>query len=213
MDMWAMMDHLNSFVDDSDPDTSFTQIEHALQTAERIRADGHPEWMIVTGFIHDAGKALASIHGLPQWAVVGDTFPVGCAFSDAIIFPELFANNPDRLHPVYSTPNGIYETGCGLANVHLSFGHDEYLYHVIKDDSLLPEPALAMIRYHSFYAWHREGAYGHLTNAHDREMLPWVQMFNPYDLYSKGDARPDARKLEPYYRELVRQYFPRPLTW
>jgi inositol oxygenase len=144
---------------------------------------------------------------------VGDTFPVGCAFSDAIIFPELFANNPDRLHPVYSTPNGIYEIGCGLANVHLSFGHDEYLYHVIKDDSLLPEPALAMIRYHSFYAWHREGAYGHLTNAHDREMLPWVQTFNPYDLYSKGDARPDARKLEPYYRELVRQYFPRPLTW
>src|SRR5437588_2119120 len=63
MGMWEMMDHLNSFVDDSDPDTSWTQMEHAMQTAERIRADGHPEWMVVTGFIHDAGKALSSIHG------------------------------------------------------------------------------------------------------------------------------------------------------
>lgn len=213
MSMWDMMDHLNSFVDDSDPDTAFTQMEHALQTAERIRADGHPEWMIVTGFIHDAGKALASVHDVPQWAVVGDTFPVGCAFSDAIIFPELFERNPDRTHPVYSTPNGIYQPGCGLDQIHLSFGHDEYLYHVIKDDSLLPEPALAMIRFHSFYAWHREGAYTHLTNAHDDEMLPWVKTFNPYDLYSKGDARPNVQELQPYYWELVERYFPRPLHW
>jgi inositol oxygenase len=213
MGMWAMMEHLNSFVDDSDPDTSFTQMEHALQTAERIRADGHPEWMVATGFIHDAGKALASIHGVPQWAVVGDTFPVGCAFSEAIVYPELFAGNPDSRHPVYSTPNGIYTEECGLDQVHLSFGHDEYLYHVLANDSLLPEPALAMIRYHSFYAWHREGAYGHLTNAHDAEMLPHVQEFNPYDLYSKGDARPDAVALEPYYRELVERYFPQPLLW
>lgn len=213
MDMWAMMDHLNSFVDDSDPDTSFTQMEHAMQTAERIRADGHPEWMVATGFIHDAGKALAAVHGLPQWAVVGDTFPVGCAFSDAIIFPELFENNPDRQNPRYQTPTGIYEEGCGLDNIHLSFGHDEYLYHVIRDDSLLPEPALAMIRYHSFYPWHREGAYTQLTNQHDREMLPWVQTFNPYDLYSKGDARPDVEGLTPYYQDLVRRYFPHPLSW
>ncbi len=26
----------------------------------------------------------------PQWAVVGDTNPVGCAFSDKIVFPEFF---------------------------------------------------------------------------------------------------------------------------
>ena len=213
MNMWDMTESLNSLVDDSDPDTSLSQMEHAMQTAERIRKDGHPEWMVVTGFIHDAGKAVATLHGVPQWAVVGDTFPVGCAFSDAIIFPELFENNPDRTDPVNSTPNGIYEEGCGLDHVNLSFGHDEYLYHVIKDDSRLPEQALAMIRFHSFYAWHREGAYTHLTNEHDREMLPWVHTFNPYDLYSKGDERPDVQKLEPYYRELVEKYFPHPLHW
>jgi inositol oxygenase len=211
--MWDMLERLNTLVDDSDPDTSLTQMDHAMQTAERIRRDGHPEWMIVTGFVHDAGKALASLHDLPQWAVVGDTFPVGCAFSDAIIFPELFENNPDRTHPVHSTPTGIYDEGCGLETVHLSFGHDEYLYHVVKDDSRLPEAALAMIRYHSFYAWHREGAYEHLTDERDRELLPAVQAFNPYDLYSKGDARPNAEELEPYYRDLVERYFPQPLHW
>ena len=49
-----------------------------------------------------------------------------------------------------------------------------------------------MIRYHSFYAAHREGAYAHLMNDRDREMFDWVRAFNPYDLYSKG-ARPARR--------------------
>lgn len=213
MGMWEMTEHLNDFVDDSDPDTSFTQMEHAMQTAERIREDGHPRWMIATGFIHDAGKVLSVDYGEPQWAVVGDTFPVGCAWSDAIVFPEYFANNPDRLNPVYQTPNGIYEEGAGLENVHLSFGHDEFLYHVVKDDSRLPLAALYMIRYHSFYPWHKEGAYGHLTNEQDRRMLPAVQAFNPYDLYSKADERPDVEALTPYYRELVAEFFPAPLRW
>ena len=32
--------------------------------------------MIATGLIHDLGKVLCK-YGEPQWAVVGDTFPVG----------------------------------------------------------------------------------------------------------------------------------------
>ena len=58
----------------------------------------------------------------------------------------------------------------------------------------LPEPAQYMIRYHSFYAWHREGAYDYLLDDPDREMLPWVQEFNPYDLYSKNPDRPIIRR-------------------
>lgn len=38
----------------------------------------------------------------------------------------------------------------------------QYLYRVCKEQSSLPEEGLAMIRYHSFYPWHREGAYTHL---------------------------------------------------
>ena len=36
--VWEALEFLNSLVDDSDPDVDFTQIEHALQTAESIRA-------------------------------------------------------------------------------------------------------------------------------------------------------------------------------
>jgi inositol oxygenase len=105
----------------------------------------------------------------------------------------------------------VYSEGCGLRNVHLSWGHDEYLYHVVKEH--LPEPALYMIRYHSFYAWHREGEYGHLLDEHDRRMLPWVQKFNPYDLYSKSPVRPEWDKLGSYYVALIDKYLPGKLHW
>jgi inositol oxygenase len=210
MGIWEALEYLNTLVDDSDPDTALTQIEHLVQTAEAIRRDGHPRWFILTGLIHDLGKILC-LFGEPQWAVVGDTFPVGCAFSDRVVFPEFFADNPDARVPEYSTPCGIYEEGCGLDRVHLSWGHDEYLYQVVKE--YLPEEGLAMIRYHSFYAAHKEGAYGHLMNEHDREMLQWVRRFNPYDLYSKTDERPDVEGLTPFYQELIAEYFPPVLAW
>src|SRR5579862_6196832 len=119
MGIWEAMEYLNTLVDDSDPDTDLSQIEHLMQTSEAIRADGHPRWFILTGLIHDLGKILC-LWGEPQWAVVGDTFPVGCAYSDKIVFHEFFADNPDSRVPEYQTPCGIYEEGTGLDNVHLS---------------------------------------------------------------------------------------------
>jgi hypothetical protein len=44
--------------------------------------------------------------------------------------------------------------------------------------SQVPREALAMIRYHSFYPWHREGAYRHLMNADDEADLYAVKAFN-----------------------------------
>src|SRR4029077_6125660 len=35
--IWERADYLNTLVDDSDPDTDLTQIEHLLQTSEAIR--------------------------------------------------------------------------------------------------------------------------------------------------------------------------------
>ena len=86
MGVWEAMEFLNTLVDDSDPDTELSQIEHLLQTSEAIRSDGQPRWFILTGLIHDLGKVLC-LFGEPQWAVVGDTFPVGCAFSERVVFP------------------------------------------------------------------------------------------------------------------------------
>lgn len=55
-----------------------------MQTAEQIRSDGNPRWFILTGLLHDLGKVLC-LWSEPQWAVVGDSFPVGCRFSDRIV--------------------------------------------------------------------------------------------------------------------------------
>ena len=210
MSVWEAMEYLNTLVDDSDPDTDLTQIEHLLQTAEAIRADGHPRWFVLTGLIHDLGKILC-LWGEPQWAVVGDTFPVGCRYSDKIVFPEFFADNPDSQNPTYQTENGVYEPGAGLNKVNLSWGHDEYLYHVTKD--YLPDEALYMIRYHSFYPAHTEGAYAHLMNDDDRRLFAAVRAFNPYDLYSKTPVRPNVTALRPYYEDLIAEYFPEKLKW
>ena len=210
MGVWEAMEYLDTLVDDSDPDTELSQLEHLLQTAEAIRRDGHPEWFVVTGLVHDLGKILC-LFGEPQWAVVGDTFPVGCAHSDRVVLAELFADNPDARSPAYRTECGIYEAGCGLDRLLMSWGHDEYLYHVVKD--YLPAPALAMIRYHSFYAAHRDGAYAHLLDDRDRAMLAWVRRFSPYDLYSKGNTRPDVAALRPSYEALIADFFPPTLHW
>ena len=205
MRVWQAMEFLNTLVDDSDPDTDLDQLQHLLQTGEAIRADGHPDWFVLTGFIHDMGKVLC-LFGEPQWAVVGDTFPVGCKFSDKIVYPEFFDANPDSRDERYSTKYGIYEPNCGLKNVHMSWGHDEYLYQIVKN--YLPEAALYMIRYHSFYSQHREHAYEHLMDDHDREMFKWVDKFNPYDLYSKSPKPPVVAELKPYYEELIAKYLP-----
>jgi inositol oxygenase len=205
MSTWDAMEYLNTLVDDSDPDTDLSQLQHLLQTAEAIRSDGHPDWFILTGLLHDLGKVLC-LFGEPQWAVVGDTFPVGCAYSDRVVYPEYFRENPDFAHPLYQTRLGVYEPGCGLSNVHLSWGHDEYIYGVVKD--YLPEAGLYMLRYHSFYACHREGAYDYLMNDHDRRMFEWVKKFNPYDLYSKSPVPPDPAALRPFYEDLIASYLP-----
>src|SRR5438445_941627 len=210
MGVWDALEFLNTLVDDSDPDTDLSQLDHLLQTAEQIRRDGHPRWFVLTGLVHDLGKILC-LYGEPQWAVVGDTFPVGCAFSPKVVFNEFFAANPDSRAPEYQTNLGIYEEGCGLDHVDMSWGHDEYIYHVAKD--YLPESAGYMLRYHSFYPAHLEGEYQYLMSDHDKEMFKWVREFSQYDLYSKSSERPDAEKLRPYYEDLIAEFFPPQLAW
>lgn len=205
MSLWEAVEYLNTLIDDSDPDIDLDQTQHLLQTSEAMRADGQPDWFVLTGFLHDLGKVLC-LYGEPQWAVVGDTFPVGCRFSDKIVYPEFFTENPDYRDEPYNTKYGVYEPNCGLNNVHMSWGHDEYLYHIMKN--YLPEPALYIIRYHSFYAQHRENAYTHLMDDHDHEMFQWVKKFNPYDLYSKSPVPPNVDELRPLYEDLAAMFLP-----
>lgn len=112
---------MNDLVDESDPDTDLPNIVHAFQTAELIRKE-HPDldWFHLTGLIHDLGKVrdrptkfhvflddsllaqVMAFYGEPQWAVVGDTFPVGCAWADSIVYRDTsFEDNPDGKDPRY----------------------------------------------------------------------------------------------------------------
>lgn len=210
MSIWEAIEQLNLLVDESDPDIDLPQCYHLYQTAEALRRDGHPRWLILAGFIHDLGKILAT-YGEPQWAVVGDTFPVGCAYSEKIVFPAYFEANADFKVDLYQTPLGIYSPNCGFDHLHMSWGHDEYLYQVVKD--YLPPEAAYIVRFHSFYAAHREGGYEYLMNDKDRKMMPWLKLFSQYDLYSKSSEKIDIDALKPFYQALVNEYFSGQLAW
>jgi inositol oxygenase len=217
MTVMEALDLLNTMVDESDPDINLPNIAHAFQTAEQIRAVwSSPEydWFHLTGLIHDLGKVLA-VWGEPQYAVTGDTFVVGCEFVDSIVFrKETFGLNPDGKNPKYNTKYGIYEPNCGLDKVKLSWGHDEYLYRVLKHNkSTIPQEGLNMIRFHSFYPWHTGGDYMHLCNEEDLKMMNWVKEFNKFDLYTKCEVFPDIEALKPYYQSLIDKYIPGILKW
>ena len=70
------------------PQTNLSQIEHLLQTAEAIRRDGKPEWMQVTGLVHDLGKLLFLFDSEGQWDVVG------VRAQPALLIPELVILTP-----------------------------------------------------------------------------------------------------------------------
>lgn len=218
-DKWLNFDHgkytveqvielLDQLVDDSDPDNDLPNSVHDFQTAERIRkAWPEHDWFHLVGLLHDLGKVMA-LWGEPQWCVVGDTFPVGCQHSDSIVFSNQFDANPDSTNPEYSTPTGLYASGCGLDALIMSWGHDEYMYRMLKfNECTIPQEGLNMIRFHSFYPWHTEGAYEHLCTHHDlTEVKQWVLEFNKFDLYSKGDDVPDVKEVWPYYKGLLAKY-------
>ncbi|XP_055388556.1 inositol oxygenase [Condylostylus longicornis] len=209
------LEKLNDLVDHSDPDINIPNIIHAFQTAERVREE-HPtlDWLHLTALIHDLGKIMA-FYDEPQWAVVGDTFPVGCEWGKSIVYrEESFIGNPDGDRPEYNTKYGMYKKNCGLKNLLMSWGHDEYMYNVLKHNKAgLPEQALNIIRYHSFYPWHTGGDYDYLLAPEDEETKKWVLLFNRYDLYTKSAKIPDVESLWPYYQSLIDKYCPGKLEW
>lgn len=120
-DDWLKFDHfeatirealekLNELVDESDPDIDLPNIVHAFQAAERAREE-YPEddWLHMTALIHDLGKVMA-FYGEPQWAVVGDTFPVGCLWGENIVYRnDSFEGNPDGDNPKYKWVKTVCE--------------------------------------------------------------------------------------------------------
>ena len=50
-------------------------------------------------------------------------------------------------------------------------------------------------------------------NERDHHLFEWVRKFNPYDLYSKGHQPPDVEALQPFYQDLIHEFFPAKLAW
>jgi len=213
LSIWEVMEMTEHIVDESDPDIGLPQIFHAYQTAEMLK-QRHPdkEWLQVVGFIHDVGKILCTF-GEEQWAVTGDTFPVGMAFQHTMEYPAYWELNPDSKDSRYNSPLGVYAEHCGLEQVVMSWGHDEYLYRVLKGNKgvKIPDDGLYMIRYHSFWAWHYGGGYEQILSERDRKMSPLLEDFRKSDLYSKDDKPMDVSRLRPHYEALLAKYLPEKL--
>ena len=86
-----------------------------------LRRLAHPDqpWLHLVGLLHSLGKLLAHADwgAEPQWAVCGESYPLGVRFHPAILHSQFFSANPDRRRRAYSTPTGVYAPGCGLNQV------------------------------------------------------------------------------------------------
>ena len=206
-----LLELCDDIIDPSDPDIGESQIHHAFQTAEMLRKDNSvPDWMPLVGLIHDLGKVAVKIYKIKWYESAGDSFPLGCAFSDKCILNYGFDENPDSKNPKYNTKYGIYNANCGFDNC-LFWGHDEIMYQtLINSKTKLPEEALYTIRYHSFYSWHNKNGYDYLANQKDKDNLKYLKIFQKADLYSKSNKELyTIDKLdEVYYQKLIKKYIP-----
>jgi len=213
---------LDGYVDSSDPDSSLPNIIHSFQTAEGIRKAGKEDWMQLVGLIHDMGKIMylwgeaedgqSGTATGPQWALGGDTFVVGCAIPSSCVFPHFNESNPDASDERYNSELGMYSAACGMNNVLMAYGHDEYLYQMlVANKTTIPIEGLYMVRFHSAYPWHTGGAYRSLQSDEDEEMKKSILDFNKFDLYTKdekGLTMDEVADLWPYYESLIAKYFP-----
>ncbi|CAM9691045.1 unnamed protein product, partial [Phaeothamnion confervicola] len=163
-----------------------------LLTADDLRAAGQPDWMQLIGLLHGLGRVLCTFSepqngvtdeeracGLAEYAWV-----VGAPMPPRIVAPTYNAGNADLADPrCQRQPAGMYEPGCGLDAVALTWTGPEYLWHVLRHngcDGRLPPEAMAMLRYWPLEAWHAGGAYAALEAADGRDaaMRAGVQKFD-----------------------------------
>jgi inositol oxygenase len=230
MPLWQAMEQLNALIDVSDPDLNLPNVQHLLQSAEAMRADGRPDWLQLVGLIHDLGKVMYlwgnNTDGTSQdeqWGLVGDVFVVGCALPSTTVYPEFNQLNPDMQQSQYATETGIYQPGCGLDALQLAWGHDEYLYQVLKHRAAnatstaynhIPQQGMVAIRYHSFYPWHTGGSYTKLLSPACEQYKSWVADFNQYDLYTKSTKTYNLNQMKDYYLPIAEKYLgPDPIMW
>jgi inositol oxygenase len=203
------------------PEPALSLRAHAEQSAEACRR-AFPQWPWagLAGLLHPLGKLLAHarLGAQPQWAVCGESFPVGCAHHPAVAHARYFQANPDRRRRAYAGPAGAYAPGCGLSQVAMSWSGAEYLHLVLAlNKSSLPPEALWLLRHQRFAALLRPGApYGELLSDFDRAMLPALGAFREATAYRRREVpgRLEGAALRGHYDALIARYLPPgPLRW
>ena len=221
--IWDALEKLDDLIDVSDPDINLPNVQHLIQSAEAMRRDNRPDWMQLVGLIHDLGKVMYlwgcdedGTSQNEQWGLVGDIFVVGAKLPDTLVYSEFNSLNPDEQNPKYNTDLGMYEKNCGLDNLHLAWGHDEYMYQVLMNhpENKIPKAGMVMLRFHSFYPWHSKGSYTQFLAPGDEKYKEWVNDFNLYDLYTKVDVSQDFNELKAYYQPIIEKYLGSgPINW
>jgi len=157
-----------------------------FQTAESARKDGHPDWVQLVALLHGLGRVLNCIDTAASstpndydWTLSCRSRVVGCLAPRCASFSEYRNLNKDGTDPRYNSPNGMYNNKCGLDDVLLMWTGPEYMYHMIKHNSLaIPEDGLAMLRLFSLGDWHTHSEYDHLASINDEEVRPFVAEFD-----------------------------------
>ena len=177
------------------------------------------EWFILVGFIHDFGKVLLldEFGGLPQWSVVGDTFPVDYPLSNNVVFYDknYHLNNTCLNNTCLKNTclkNKKQENNIGFEKHLFSYGHDEYFATVLERTlNYIPKEGIYVVRFHSFYPWHtpknNNRGYTEIASAWDWHMLPLLKAFQKADLYSKTKELPDVNDIKTKYDLLIKKYF------
>lgn len=219
--MWGMIQKARRYADGSDPDHIKAQLLHLYGAAEKARMKRMPAWFVLTCLIHDGGKFL--MEWIPEHRVVGDTFPHLIRPQSEEIFFEEFKFNRDWKKQSYQSKTGAYKKNCGIDNILMTWGHDEYLFQMVFDwlkqntdfvkkqwkcTAMELRLFLYMIRFHSFYAFHRESAYKELWSKTDAKLRPFLRVFSMFDLYSKPDKLPPIKELDKTYKPFVEKFFP-----
>lgn len=136
-------------------------------------------------------------------------------FDEAITSSEYFSANPDRRRRAYNTHLGLYEEGCGLSNLLMSWTGPEYLSIVLRlNEAQLPAEALFLLRFRRFAAPLRSrSAYRHVMDEFDEDMLPMLDMFARVCSYQTSAATPartaeEEAELCEYMQAVCDKYLP-----
>eukprot|EP00804_Cyclotella_cryptica_P004833 CCRYP_004917-RA/>CCRYP_004917-RA protein AED:0.13 eAED:0.13 QI:242/0.5/0.33/1/0.5/0.66/3/0/740 len=154
--------------------------------AETAREEGFPDWVQLVALFHELGEAVKVLDpetkemadSLYDWTISSRSRIVGCKVPDRASFSEFRHLNTDEVDSRYNTDVGAYSPHCGLEKVFLMWSGCEYMYHLLRHNSCLPDEGLAMIRYFLLGDWHEHYEYSALTNEDDADVLPFVSEFD-----------------------------------